>query len=135
MTQAIFHPAAGRELEEAIDHYNAERQGLGREFREEVQRVLALLTRFPRLGQPVRGSVRRIMLSRFPYHIYYRLLESDNLRILAVAHNRRRPEYWVVGNRALTMASGPVFPSTGGSECGSGIQSPGLFIRRAAENS
>ena len=56
MTQAIFHPAARRELEEAIDHYNAERQGLGREFREEVERVLALLTRFPRLGQPVRGK-------------------------------------------------------------------------------
>jgi plasmid stabilization system protein ParE len=94
MTQAIFHPIARRELEEAIDYYNAERQGLGSEFREEVQRVLALLARFPRLGQPVRGSVRRIMLSRFPYHIYYRLLASDNLRILAVAHNRRRPEYW-----------------------------------------
>jgi toxin ParE1/3/4 len=94
MTQVIFHPAARRELEEAIDRYNAERQGLGREFREEVQRVLALLTRFPGLGQPGRGSVRRMMLSRFPYHIYYRLLESDNLRILAVAHNRRRPEYW-----------------------------------------
>lgn len=95
MTQAIFHPVARRELEEAIDAYNAERQGLGREFREEVQRVIDLLTRFPRLGQPVRGSVRRMMLSRFPYHIYYRLLESDNLRILAVAHDRRRPGYWV----------------------------------------
>ena len=94
MTQAIFHPIARRELEEAIDYYNAERQGLGSEFREEVQRVLALLTRFPRLGQPVRGSVRRMMLSRFPYHIYYRLLASDHLRILAVAHNRRRSEYW-----------------------------------------
>jgi toxin ParE1/3/4 len=88
MTQAIFHPAARRELEEAIDHYAAERPGLGREFREEVQGVLALLTRFPRLGQPVRGSVRRMMLSRFPYRLYYRLLDSDNLRILAVAHNR-----------------------------------------------
>ncbi len=95
MTQAIFHPAARRELEEAIDYYNAERQGLGREFREEVQRVLALLTRYPLLGQVVRGSVRRMRLSRFPSHIYYRLLESDNLRILAVAHNRQRPEYWV----------------------------------------
>jgi plasmid stabilization system protein ParE len=94
MTQAIFHPAARRELEEAIDLCNAERQGIGREFWEEVQRVLALLTRFPRLGQPVQGSVRRIMLSRFPYHIYYRPLESDNLRNLAVAPNRRRPEYW-----------------------------------------
>jgi plasmid stabilization system protein ParE len=94
MTQAIFHPVARRELEEAIDYYNAERQGLGSEFREEVQCVLALLTRFPRLGQPVLGSVRRMMLSRFPYCIYYRLLAPDILRILAVAHNRRRPEYW-----------------------------------------
>ena len=94
MTQAIFHPVARRELEEAIDYYNAERQGLGSEFREEVQRVLALLTRFPRLGQAVRGNVRRMMLSRFSYCIYYRLLTPDTLRILAVAHNRRRPEYW-----------------------------------------
>jgi toxin ParE1/3/4 len=93
MTQAIFHPVARRELEEAIDYYNAESQGLGGEFREEVQRVLALLTRFPRLGQPVRGSVQRMMLSRFPYCIYYRLLAPDTLRILAVTHNRRRPEY------------------------------------------
>ena len=95
MTQAIFHPVGASELAEAIAYYNAERQGLGSEFREEVQRVLGLLTRFPELGQPVRGSVRRVMLSRFPYHIYYRCLTSDTLRILAVAHNRRRPEYWV----------------------------------------
>jgi len=36
MTRAIFHPSARRELEETIDYYNAERQGLGKEFREEV---------------------------------------------------------------------------------------------------
>jgi len=94
MTHAVFHSVARRELEEAIDYYNAERQGLGSEFREEVQRVLALLSSFPRLGQPVRGSVRRMMLSRFPYGIYYRPLSPDTLRILAVAHNRRRPESW-----------------------------------------
>ena len=95
MTRTVFHPAARRELEETIDYYNAERQGLGREFREEVQRVITLLTRFPQLGQPVRERVRRTMLSRFPCYIYYRLLESGNLRILAVAHSRRRPEYWI----------------------------------------
>ena len=94
MTRATFHPAARGELEETIDYYNGERQGLGTEFREEVQYVLALLTKFPGLEQPVRGSVRRMMLSRFPYHIHYRLLESDNLRILAIAHNHRRPGYW-----------------------------------------
>jgi plasmid stabilization system protein ParE len=53
MTRTVFHPAARRELEETIDYYNAERPELGSEFREEVQRVIALLTRFPQLGQPV----------------------------------------------------------------------------------
>ncbi|MDH3599295.1 MAG: hypothetical protein OEU26_06600, partial [Candidatus Tectomicrobia bacterium] len=43
MTRAIFHPAARRELEETIDHYNAERQGLRRALREEVHLVLDLL--------------------------------------------------------------------------------------------
>ena len=75
---------------EAIAGSGVDRESL----RAAVQRVLALLTRFPRLGQPVRGSVRRMMLSRFPYCIYYRLLTPDTLRVLAVAHNRRRPEYW-----------------------------------------
>jgi|GEM_PF-5018584 len=51
MTRAIFHPAACRELEETIDHYNAEKRGLGREFREEVQRVVALLIKFPDQSQ------------------------------------------------------------------------------------
>jgi hypothetical protein len=32
MTETVFHPAARRELEEAIDYYNAERSGLGGEF-------------------------------------------------------------------------------------------------------
>jgi plasmid stabilization system protein ParE len=95
MTRTVFHPAARRELEETVDYYNAERAGLGSEFREEVQRVITLLARFPQLGQPVRGSVRRMMLLRFPYHVYYRVLESSNLRILAVAHNRRMPGYWL----------------------------------------
>jgi toxin ParE1/3/4 len=95
MTRTVFHPAARRELEETVDYYNAERAGLGSEFREEVQRVITLLTRFPQLGQPVRGSVQRMMLLRFPYHVYYRVLESGNLRILAVAHNRRMPGYWL----------------------------------------
>jgi len=95
MTRAIFHPAARQELEETIDYYNAERPGLGAEFREAVQCVVTLLARFPLLGPCVQGSVRRTMLLRFPYHIYYRPLESGDLRILAVAHNRRMPAYWV----------------------------------------
>ena len=105
MTQAIFHPAARQELEEAIDHYNAERQGLGQEFREEVQRILALLSRFPQLGQPVRGSVRRVMLSRFPYHISTTGFSNQTIFVFWLSHTIVEGQSTgEVGNRALTTA-------------------------------
>ncbi|MBI3461482.1 MAG: type II toxin-antitoxin system RelE/ParE family toxin [Planctomycetes bacterium] len=33
------------------------------------------------------------MLPRFPYRIIYEV-RSDEIVILAIAHNRRRPGYW-----------------------------------------
>jgi hypothetical protein len=38
--------------------------------------------------------VRRVFVRRFPYHVVYIEL-ADRLQILAVAHDRRRPRYWV----------------------------------------
>jgi hypothetical protein len=37
--------------------------------------------------------VRRVPVPRFPYHLAYMILKDD-IRILAVAHDRRRPCYW-----------------------------------------
>jgi hypothetical protein len=37
--------------------------------------------------------VRAMAVTRFPYHVIY-LEVSDRIRILAVAHDRRKPGYW-----------------------------------------
>ncbi len=42
----------------------------------------------------IRGSVRRLVVSRFPYSILYRRLAGGEIRVLAVAHHKRRPEFW-----------------------------------------
>ena len=47
--------------------------------------------RVPRLSAEL--PVRRLGVRRFPYHVIY-LETRDELRILAVAHDRRRPGYW-----------------------------------------
>lgn len=39
-------------------------------------------------------GIRRRAVRRFPYHLIYLEL-PDRLQILAVAHDRRRPGYWV----------------------------------------
>ena len=85
-------------MTEAARWYERYRTGLGGEFLAEVDSALARLAGTPRVGTPVPGvedgDVRRIFVRRFPYHVVYIEL-PDRLQILAVAHDRRRPRYWV----------------------------------------
>lgn len=87
-----FHPAAQDELIATAIFYEAARNGLGEQFRDAVQVVLAHLLANPELGEKRRGA-RRLTVSGFPYDIVYRA-SNATLEVLAVAHHRRRPGYW-----------------------------------------
>jgi hypothetical protein len=39
-------------------------------------------------------TVRRAQLRRFPFLLLFRVLGREVIEILAVAHMRRRPNYW-----------------------------------------
>lgn len=39
------------------------------------------------------GPYRRVLMQRFPFAVYYEIAE-DQIRIIAVAHQRRLPGYW-----------------------------------------
>jgi hypothetical protein len=34
------------------------------------------------------------MFTRFPFALVYRIAPDDSLRVLAVAHDKRKPGYW-----------------------------------------
>jgi plasmid stabilization system protein ParE len=95
MKDVRFNPIAERELADAIKYYDEQKAGLGREFLEEVRRAVLFLAKYPEAAPQVRGSIRRFILPRFPYSLLYRTLETGRFRILAVAHQKRRPDYWV----------------------------------------
>ena len=87
-------PEAEWELTEGALFYASEGGAdLGLAFIAEFERTLALLTRYPQLGAPWRLR-RRMPLRKFPYSIIY-YVRGDELRVVALAHHRRRPEYWV----------------------------------------
>jgi plasmid stabilization system protein ParE len=88
-----FHPAAARELIETSTFYDNEVPGLGERFIAEVERVVSLVAERPNIGQEIEKGRRRIVLARFPYSLIYST-ESNDVWILAVAHQRRRPGYW-----------------------------------------
>ena len=93
-----FEPEADTKYQQAGVCYEGRRAGLGLEFFDEVDATIRRILEFPRLGAAVPGvppdlSVRRLAVRRFLYHVVY-LETAEELRILAVAHDRRRPGYW-----------------------------------------
>lgn len=88
-----FHPLAELELREASEHYAQTEPGLREAFLGEVERCYRVIAEYPEMGMRTGGSVRRLALDRFPYTLFYRILD-DCIRILAVGHQRRRPLYW-----------------------------------------
>lgn len=82
------------ELVEGAAYYAREaNREIAGAFISELDRSAKLLGEHPKLGSTWRGRFRRLPLRRFPYSIIYYLSESE-VRILAVAHQRRRPGFW-----------------------------------------
>jgi hypothetical protein len=99
VTQIRFAPEVPDELAEAVLWYEARKQGLGSEFLDEVEATLPLIgsrpRSFPRLqGVDATLEIRRALLDRFPYALVF-LVQEEEVRVLAVAHAKRRPEYWL----------------------------------------
>lgn len=88
-----FHPEAEQEFVEAAAYYERNVTGLGERFGSEVRHAIERLLEYPELGAPMDADLRRLMLTRFPYFLIYSFT-SDLLRVVAVAHARRRPGYW-----------------------------------------
>lgn len=87
-------PEAEQELVEGALFYAREAGvALGERFIAEFERCTALLSEQPKLGAVWRGVIHRFPLRRFPYSIVYTLGASE-VRVLAVAHQSRRPGFW-----------------------------------------
>jgi plasmid stabilization system protein ParE len=93
MKPVLFHPEAEAELHDAARWYNAERRGLGREFRRECRAAITRIARSPDMFAVVRDNVRCHLLHRFPYGVLYEI-QSDCVFVVAVMHLHRDPDYW-----------------------------------------
>ncbi len=89
---------AEEEAREAAQWYENRRAGLGQDFLDALARAFEEIERNPQAFQQVTvqdpaRQVRRYVPRRFPYSVFYEILASEVI-VLAVAHSRRRPNYW-----------------------------------------
>lgn len=89
----IYHPDAEAELIEAARYYESRVATLGTQFLAEADRAVGIILNSPNRWAVVDEDIRRYLMSRFPFGIYYRVF-SDRLHILAFKHHSRLPDYW-----------------------------------------
>jgi plasmid stabilization system protein ParE len=86
-------PLAQRDIAEAADYYFKQRAGLDDEFLIEVDAAVVEVLTHPLRFEQVRPGIRRYLLERFPYGIYYRTPNEETVQILVVKHHSRRPGF------------------------------------------
>jgi toxin ParE1/3/4 len=89
----VYHPEAEAELIEAARFYERRVPALGAQFLDAVDKSIAAILEAPQRPPITDDDVRRYLMARFPYGIYYRVLQ-DQLRILAFKHHSRHSDYW-----------------------------------------
>jgi plasmid stabilization system protein ParE len=89
----VLRRKARAEFDAAIDWYERHQAGLGLEFVSRVQAVLDRISATPEIHAKVYLEVRKALVWRFPYSIYYRI-GADRVVVLAVFHNKRNPDIW-----------------------------------------
>jgi toxin ParE1/3/4 len=97
-SEVRFVDEAVKELDDAVLWYEDRREGLGLAFVAALDHAVESIARQPRAAALIDGvsedlEVRRLSIRRFPYFVAYLVL-NDNVVVLAVAHERRRPRYW-----------------------------------------
>jgi plasmid stabilization system protein ParE len=91
--QLSLHPAAVEEAEAAARWYRERSPRAAKRFVLELTQVIDKILEAPvRWPQGAHGT-RKANLPCFPFSVIY-WESSDKVRILAVAHGRRRPGYW-----------------------------------------
>ena len=85
---------AEKELAKAVAHHEEIESGLGLRLKEEARGVIHWILRNPGLPRLRANAYRRVNLKVFPYYVAY-FLWADTIWILAIAHSKRRPEYWI----------------------------------------
>jgi plasmid stabilization system protein ParE len=83
--------AAELDVAEAQLWYETQRSGLGAEFHSEVSEVIDRLAETPLIYQLVYRDIRRAIVHRFPYLIWYRVLDEVVI-VLACTHGRKNPK-------------------------------------------
>jgi len=92
MSYPVFYKSRAKsEVKCAIEWYESQRRGLGFEFLTCLEDAIAKIQNHPFLYPERHKNLRRVLLRRFPYSVFY-LFEDNKIYIFSVFDNRQHPK-------------------------------------------
>ena len=94
MTQRlVVRPEAESDVASAAKWYDEQRPGLSLEFRSALDHTLSMIQGNPEICARIHRYLRRALLQRFPYGVYY-VDTPDSVIVVAVLHTSRSGRIW-----------------------------------------
>ncbi|MGP2657516.1 hypothetical protein ACOJTA_10780 [Malaciobacter sp. WC5094] len=82
------------EFDDSKSYYELQQKGLRKSFENEVRNSINRIKRFPNSYQKIFNEIRRCTLHKFPHNKLY-IQQKYYILIIAIAHQHRKPDYWV----------------------------------------
>jgi toxin ParE1/3/4 len=89
----IIRPEAEDDIAAARRWYEEQQRGLSIEFRSALDDTFSSITNHPEINRRVYRDMRRALVRRFPYAVFYTQLHDD-IVVVAVLHTSRNPRLW-----------------------------------------
>ena len=89
----IIRPEAENDINTTFDWYEQQHAGLGKEFAQELSASMDRIMGSPRLYSELYRDIRRALLRKFPFGVYY-LLNDEKIIVLSVLHLAMDPVKW-----------------------------------------
>ena len=93
MKDIIIREVAENDISNSYEWYEEKRKGLGANFMLCVDEAMSRISRNPKHYPTVLYSIRRALVKRFPYGVFY-IEEDTKIVVLAVMHVRQNPKKW-----------------------------------------
>ena len=93
LNEIIINPDAVLDVEDAANWYESQEPGLGIEFLLELDSAIDLAAEAPDHYEVLYQGVRRVLLQRFPFSVYF-VSNIQVIEIIAVLHQHRAPFSW-----------------------------------------
>lgn len=96
----VYRRRVQHDLAAAFDWYEERRTQFGEQFLSAVQSSFRSIELYPEIFEPVHGEVRRAIVPRFPFAVFY-IIESHRTVVLRVLHTARNPALWPAPRRLV----------------------------------